>query len=159
MLTNNITRFLDQRKIHYTLHDLQTNEKLSAEEVAAVLSRPAEMIFKTIILGANKNTKPIAALVPANSKVDQKKLAAALNEKKVAPLTLVEAEEKTGMQAGGISPLGLVNKPFRIILDDSIKLHSTVIISAGARGWQIELKPEDLISLCKAKIKPITSHE
>ena len=158
MLTNNITRFLDQRKIVYTLHDLETSEKLSAVEVASQLNCPPERVFKTIILSpASGKGKLIAALVPASRKVDAKKLATALHEKKVSPLKHSEAEVVTGMLTGGISPLGLINKPFCIIADDSINSLETVMISAGERGWDIEIQPNALLSICKAQTKPISS--
>ena len=158
MLTNNITRLLTQRKIHFTMHDLGTTEKLGAVEVSNLLGKPEEKVFKTIIfMSVSGNGKFLAALVPANHQVDTKKLAAAVREKKVSPVKQVEAEETTGMQTGGISPLGLIHKPFRIIADDSINSLDTVIISAGQRGWQIELQPTDLLILCKAQTKPISA--
>lgn len=158
MLTNNITRLLDQRKIAYTLHDLETTEKLPAIDVAILLDLPPERVFKTIILSPTSGKgKLIAALVPASRKVDAKKLAAALHEKKVSPLKHSEAEVITGMLTGGISPLGLINKPFRIIADNSINSLETVMISAGERGWDIEIQPNALLSLCKAQTKPISS--
>jgi Cys-tRNA(Pro)/Cys-tRNA(Cys) deacylase len=157
MLSNNVTRFLNQRKISYTLHALNTDKKLSAIEVSDILKQPEAMIYKTIILSGSEKSKPIAAVVSAQTKVDLKKLANFVQEKKVMPLSLEKTEEITGMKTGGISPIGLINKPFRIIMDDSINSLSTVIISAGVRGWQVELSPADLIQLCNAQTKPIST--
>ena len=155
MLTNNTTRFLDQKKIAYYIHDLGTTEKVAAMEVSRKLQEPAHKIFKTILLSSKKG-KPIAVLVPANQKVDEKKVAAFLGRKKVFPMRQDEAEAASGMQAGGISPLGLWNKSFLILADESINSADTVIISAGIRGWQIEMNPNDLLNLCNAKTHPIS---
>jgi Cys-tRNA(Pro)/Cys-tRNA(Cys) deacylase len=126
-------------------------------EVATILNLPPAMIYKTIVLSGDSKSKPIAALVSAKDKVDLKSLANFVHQKKVTPLSLIKTEEITGMKTGGISPIGLINKPFRIIIDDSINLLSTVIISAGVRGWQVELPPVDLIKLCNAQTKPIST--
>jgi Cys-tRNA(Pro)/Cys-tRNA(Cys) deacylase len=159
MLTNNIIRLLNQKHIEYILHNLNTDEKVSAVEVAILLDQPNAKIFKTIIFRPEtKKEKWVAALVPANRQVDEKRLAAALNLKKLAAAKQSDAEQKTGMLSGGISPLGLINKAFLIVADDSINSLETVIISAGVRGWQIEMNVSDLLTLCKANVIPISTH-
>jgi Cys-tRNA(Pro)/Cys-tRNA(Cys) deacylase len=158
MLSNNIIRLLDQRNITYTLHDLKSYEKFSAIEVSQLLEQPVEIVYKTIILSSPANRgKLIAALVPSDKKVDSKKLAKILGLKKISPLRQIDAEARTGMQTGGICPLGLINQPFLIVVDDSINSLDTVIISAGTRGWQLELQTSDLLNLCNAQTKPIST--
>ena len=112
---------LDQKKIDYRLHDLHTEEKLSAVDVSVLIDVPPSHVFKTILLMPSTGKgKPIAALVPANFQVDVKLLAALLHEKKVTPMKQDDAETFSGMLTGGISPLGLLQKPIRIMIDDSI---------------------------------------
>jgi Cys-tRNA(Pro)/Cys-tRNA(Cys) deacylase len=155
MLTNNITRFLTRQSVQYAVHGLETTEKKSAIEVAQILNKPPEVIFKTIVLTTGPTNKAILALVPANCQVNTKAVAQNLNEKKVTMTAQSEAERLTGLQAGGISPLALRNKPFRVIIDQTINSLDSVIISAGVRGWQIELLPVDLITLTRAIVAPI----
>jgi Cys-tRNA(Pro)/Cys-tRNA(Cys) deacylase len=155
MLTNNITRFLSTQGVLFTLHSLQTTEKKSALEVAEILKKPPHVVFKTIVLTANQPNKPVLALVPADSQVDPKSVALTFKEKKTTITSQSEAERITGLLVGGISPLALRNKPFRVIIDQTINSLDSVIISAGVRGWQIELSPADLITLTRATIAPI----
>lgn len=156
MLTNNTTRFLTKHGIHYTVHGLQTTEKKSAVDVAKLLNKPSQCIFKTIVLTTGQTTKPVLALVPADRQVNAKAVALCLKEKKLMVSSQADAERITGLQVGGISPLALLNKPFRVIIDLTINSLNSVIISAGVRGWQIELAPADLIDLTNAIVAPIS---
>ncbi len=115
-IVNNVTRFLDLRKIKYTAYELPI-EKLGAIETARLLNIDSAIVFKTIVVTRDKPKKPLLVVVPGNSTVDLKLVAAALNEKKVYLPTEREAEELTGLQAGGISPLALINKGFQIVID------------------------------------------
>ena len=118
MTTNNVTRMLESRKVAFTALDVPV-QKLSALEVAELLNVLPETVFKTIVAKREKGGKPILALVPATGEVDNKALAAALNEKKVHVTSQAEAEALTGLRAGGISPLALVNKGFQVLIDSS----------------------------------------
>ena len=113
---NNITRFLDSRKIAYRALETPV-EKLGAVEAARFLGVPAETVFKTIVVTREKPKKPLLAVVPGPATVDLKRLAAALGEKKVHLPTEREAEQLTGLQAGGISPLALIHKGFQVVID------------------------------------------
>ena len=150
MVSNNITRLLDNRKIYYDVFEFP-KEKLGAKEVAQLLDVPPEIVFKSIVILRRGLGKPILAVVPGNKEVDLKALARAVGEKKVSPATQSEAEEMTGMQAGGISPLALVNRGFEILIDKSVLEFEAVYISGGERGLNIRLAGEDLIQLTRAK--------
>ena len=153
-LVNNVTRFLDSHKIKYEAFETLA-EKLGAEETARILNIPAEIVFKTIVVTREKPKKPVLAVVPGPSSVDLKLLAAALGEKKVHLPTEREAEQLTGLQAGGISPLALINKGFQVVLDSSARRHPSIHISGGQRGLNIKLSAEDLIKLTKARLASI----
>jgi len=150
MIKNNVTRLLDSRKIKYQAFELSA-EKHSAEETAVILGVDPNVVYKTIVIKREKG-KPILCMVPATSEVNLKKLAASLGEKKLHLPTQREAEELTGLQSGGISPLALLNKGFQICLDGSAQQHEEIHISGGQRGLNIRLGVKDLVSLTNARI-------
>lgn len=156
MIKNNVTRFLESRKVAYEAFELPA-DKHSAEETAALIGVPAEIVYKTIVIVREKKGKPILCLVPALAEVDLKKLAKALDEKKLVLPTQREAESLTGLQAGGISPLALLNKGFQICLDQSAQQHPQIHISGGQRGLNIRLAVSDLVALTNAKWVAVTA--
>ena len=155
-IKNNVTRFLDARKINYTTHELPP-EKLGALEAAAYLGVPPEQVYKTIVVTRPGKGKPILAVVPGPQEVDLKALAQAVGEKKVSLPTEKEAERLTGLQAGGISPLALINKGFVVIVDASAQEHGEIYISGGQRGLDIRLAVADLLKLTNARLATIVT--
>jgi Cys-tRNA(Pro)/Cys-tRNA(Cys) deacylase len=154
MIKNNVTRLLDARKISYTAFELPA-EKLGALETARLLSIPPEQVFKTIVVTRDGKGKPILAIVPGTGEVDLKALARAVGEKKVSLPTEREAEKLTGLQAGGISPLALLNRGFQMVLDSSAEMFDRIHVSGGQRGLNICLPVstlEDLIQPLVAEI-------
>ncbi|NUM47552.1 MAG: aminoacyl-tRNA deacylase [Anaerolineales bacterium] len=154
-MRNNITRLLDSKKITYEVFELSAEEKTGALETAAQLNIPPEMVFKTIVITRTVKGKPILAVVPAPSEVDLKLVAKAVNEKKVTLPTQKEAEQLTGLQAGGISPLALINKGFQVLLDQSAANFPEIHISGGQRGLNIRLPVKDLLHLTNGKLAEI----
>lgn len=150
-IINNVTRFLEARKVAYTAFETPV-EKLGAMETARILNIRPEMVFKTIVVTREKPRKAILAVIPGPSNVDLKLLAAALGEKKVHLPTEHEAEQLTGLQAGGISPLALINKGFQVVLDSSAENFSEIHVSGGQRGLNIRLPVMDLIKLTNARV-------
>ena len=153
MPANNVTRLLDARRIAYTAFELPA-EKLGAQETARRLGVPVEMVFKTIVVTRERG-KPILALVPGPASVDLKALAAALGEKKLYLPTEREAESLTGLQAGGISPLALIQRGFVTVLDASAEGLTVLHVSGGQRGLNIRLPVSDLIALTGARVAAI----
>lgn len=156
MPTNNITRLLDARKIAYQAFDLPA-EKLGALETAHLLNVTPGLIFKTIVVTREGKGKPILAVVPGDREVDLKLLAKALNEKKLHLPTEREAEQLTGLQAGGISPLALINKGFQVVIDSAAQAHSEIHVSGGQRGLNICLGVADLARLTNARYAPVSA--
>ena len=146
MVKNNITRLLDSRKISYTAFELPA-EKLGALETARHLGVPPEQVFKTIVVAREGKGKPILTIVPGSGEVDLKALARAVGEKKLHLPTEGEAEKLTGMQAGGISPLALLNRGFQMVLDSSAELYESIHISGGQRGLNIRLPVSALVEM------------
>jgi len=154
MIKNNVTRMLDARGILYTAYELPV-EKIGALETANLLGLDARLIFKTIVVTRDGKGKPILAVVPGDREVDLKALAQAVGEKKVHLPTQREAEELTGLQAGGISPLALLNRGFQVILDASAVDNSEIHISGGQRGLNLRLSTADFVSLTGARLAAI----
>ena len=152
---NNITRLLDSRKITYRVYETPA-EKLSAVEVAQLLDVSSDVVFKTIVVTPEKGKKPILAVIPGPEAVDVKLLAAFLGEKKVYLPSEREAEQITGLQAGGISPLALINKGFQVVIDSIAQSYSEIHISGGQRGINIKLPVPDLIKLTNARVSSIS---
>jgi Cys-tRNA(Pro)/Cys-tRNA(Cys) deacylase len=155
MKTNNVTRLLEARKIPYTAFELPA-EKLGAVEVAQILGVPAELVYKTIVVAREGKGKPILAVVPGPKEVDLKALAKAVAEKKVTLPTEREAERLTGLQAGGISPLALLNRGFQVVVDISAQSYAEIYISGGQRGLNIRLPTQALISIVNATLAEIS---
>jgi Cys-tRNA(Pro)/Cys-tRNA(Cys) deacylase len=155
---NNVTRFLDSRKVSYTAFETPA-EKLGARETAEFLNVPPDRVFKTIVVTREKPRKPILAVIPGPNTVDLKLLAACLGEKKVHLPTEREAEQLTGLQAGGISPLALINKGFQVVVDSAAQGYPEIHVSSGQRGLNIRLPVADLIKLTNARLAPISRIE
>jgi len=151
---NNVTRFLDSRKVSYTVFETPVG-KLGAQEIAEFLNVIPETVFKTIVVRRDKPKKPVLAVVPGLSTVDLKSLAAFLGEKKVYFPTEREAEQLSGLQAGGISPLALINKGFQVVIDSAVHNYSEVHVSGGQRGMNVRLPVVDLIKLTNARVASI----
>ena len=150
-IVNNVTRLLDARKIPYEAHEFPA-EKLGAVEVAQLMDVPPGQVFKTIVITREKPRKPLLAVVPGPLAVDLKLLAAFLGEKKVTLPTEREAEQLTGLQAGGISPLALINKGFQVVIDSMAQEYERIYISGGQRGLDIQVRVDDLVKLTNARV-------
>jgi len=156
MKPNNVTRLLDSRAIPYTPHELPP-EKLGALEAAQIIGVSPDEVFKTIVVVCEDKSgplrgRPILALTPGPLEVDLKALAKALGEKKLAVPPMKEAERLTGLQAGGISPLALLNRGFHIVIDETALLFDEVYVSGGQRGLNIRLPVTALIELTAAQL-------
>ena len=149
-IATNVTRLLDARKIPYTIFETPA-EKLGALETARFLDVSPDSVFKTIVLTRERPRKPLLVVVPGPREVDLKLLAAALGEKKVTLPSEREAESLTGLQAGGISPLALINKGFQVVIDSSAQALGEIHISGGQRGLNIKLPVEALAKLTNAR--------
>ncbi len=155
---NNVTRLLDQRHIDYEAFDLPA-EKLGARETAELLGISPALVFKTIVVTRDKPKKPLLVVVPGDAVVDLKLVAAAVGEKKVYLPTEREAEALTGLQAGGISPLALLNKGFRVLIDQNAQQYPEIHVSGGQRGLNIKIATSELIKLTGATCAPVSRPE
>ncbi len=124
------------------------------DEVVRELGRPAEQVFKTLIV--DLGGKLAMALVPVSHTLCLKALARAAKVKKAQMADIPSAERATGYIKGGISPLGQ-KKRLPAFIDSSAEQLDTLIVSAGRRGLQLELCPADLARLLGAHFATLRS--
>ena len=151
MAKTNAARILDRLHITYVIKTYAVDESnLSAEHVAKFLDMPAEQVFKTLVARTDKRVI-VLACVPGNSELDLKALGAAAGGKRAELVALKEVQLLTGYIRGGVSPLG-TKEPLPVYIDQSAKQWSTLSISAGQRGTQILIAPDDLCLAANAII-------
>ena len=141
-------RILEGKNIQYDLLAYPEDEK-DAEVVAKILDLSPVDVFKTLVV-VRRPAKPLLVMIPADKKVDLKKVARSTGEKKVKMASYQEAESLTGLQVGGISALALINMGFLPLLDRSAVEKKKIYVSAGKRGYQIGLDPQDLLAVTSA---------
>lgn len=140
--------------VDFTVHsyDHDPSHPSYGEEAAEALGVSPDRVFKTLV--ADVDGTLTVAVVPVAGSLDLKALAAAVGGKKAAMADPALAERTTGYVRGGISPLGQ-RKRLATVLDGSAAAHTTICVSAGRRGLEVELAPEDLARLTAATLAPI----
>jgi len=143
MAKTNAARILDAASIRYELREYEVDEDdLSAPRVAEKIGMPPEQVFKTLVARGDRSGV-LMACIPANTELDLKALAAASGNKKVELVAVKEVLPLTGYIRGGVSPIG-VRKPYPFYLDETAILFDVISVSAGIRGCQLVLAPDDL---------------
>ena len=148
------TLVLNAHKIAYTTHAYDHTGVTDGygADAAAALGVDTRRIFKTLITTVDGSL--VCAVVPVAGHLDLKALARAAHGKKAAMADVAAAQRATGYVIGGISPLGQRSR-LRVFLDSSATQHETVFVSAGRRGVQVELAPDDLRRVADAVTAPI----
>lgn len=145
----NVCRLLDAAGIEYAVIEYAVDESdLSAVHVADELGEDVDAVFKTIVLEGDK-TKHFVCVVPGACEVDLKKAARASGNKSCKPIAQKELLPLTGYIRGGCCPIGM-KKPFPTYIDETCLLSEKIYISAGQRGMQLRLNPQDLIDYVHA---------
>ncbi|MDN3020876.1 Cys-tRNA(Pro) deacylase [Streptomyces sp. S.PB5] len=145
---------LTAAEVPYTVHayDHDPAHPSYGEEAAEAMGVSPDRVFKTLV--ADVDGALTVAVVPVAGQLDLKALATAVGGKRATMADPTLAERTTGYVRGGISPLGQ-RKKLRTVLDASASAHTTICISAGRRGLEVELSPEDLTRLTEATVAPI----
>ncbi|MFP3896885.1 MAG: aminoacyl-tRNA deacylase [Anaerolineales bacterium] len=152
----NAMRILEAKGVPYEAYYF-SEDIHSAQGVAEVVGIPADHVYKTLVtLPTEGRVQPILAIVPGHRELDLKDLAAVAGEKKVRMASLEEAEDFTGLQVGGISPLALLQKAWPVFLDATAKEYDQILVSAGKRGINLKMAVKDLLSLTDARVVPIS---
>ena len=153
-MKTNAARQLDRFGIKYELRDYEVDpDHLEAELVADKIGLPYEKVFKTLLLRGDVNGLCLA-VIPANAEVNLKALATATGDRKMYMVPLKEVQPLTGYIRGGVTALAC-KKPYPVIIDSSAEYQDVISVSAGVRGTQILLKPEDYIRAVNATYAPI----
>lgn len=151
----NAARILDRLKIPYELIAYQADENdLSAVHLAAQLNQPVGQVFKTIVLQGDK-TGVFVCVVPGDLEVNFKLAASVSGNKKAETIALKDLLPLTGYIRGGCSPVGL-KKNYPVFLAQQAMDYEAIFISAGLRGLEFKLAPNDLIQAVNAKVSSLT---
>ena len=150
----NVARLLDRAKIAYELIPYTVDEdNLAATHVAEELGEDIATVFKTLILRGDRNGH-FVCVIPGDKEVDLKAAARVSGNKKADLIPMKELLPTTGYIRGGCSPIGL-KKPFPTIFHSSVLQHHRIYVSAGVRGLQIAIAPNDIISFVGATVADI----
>lgn len=147
-------QLLQRSNVAHTLHPYEHADsgKAYGLEAAQALGVPPERMFKTLL--ADVDGALVVGIVPVAGPLDLKALAKAVGGKRAAMADTADAERVTGYVVGGISPLGQ-RRRLPTVLDESAGTFATIYVSAGRRGLQVQLSPDDLGRLTNATIAPI----
>lgn len=150
----NAARKLDDLKITYRILEYEVDENnLDAVHVAASVGMPAGQVFKTLVVRGDK-TGVLFAVIPGNEELDLKAVARVSKNKKAELVALKEVLPLTGYIRGGCSPLG-AKKAYPVYLDQKSMEWEEIAISAGQRGMQLILNPNDLKNATNATVDSI----
>ena len=142
-------------KIEYTLHEYIHDPAAESFglEAAEKLNITEQRIFKTLVVILDNN-ELVEGIIPVGKKLSMKLIAKAMGAKKAAMADKLLVERATGYVLGGVSPLGQ-KKRLKTVIDSSALEYETIFVSAGRRGLEIELSPEDLTLLTGAMVAGI----
>lgn len=152
-------KLIQKAKVPFTIHEYEHNPATESygEEAAAALGINPEQVFKTLLVSLSGHKSSLGvAVVPVSHKLSLKLIAKALGAKKAEMADPKIAERTTGYIVGGISPLGQ-KKSLPTIIDISATRYDQINISAGKRGLEIELSPDNLATLTRGSFAAITA--
>ena len=145
----------EKAKIDFSVHQYEHDSSVASFglEASEKLGVSAATVFKTLVASLD-NGELVVAIIPVDQKLNLKAVAKASKAKKAKMAEPLDVERSTGYVLGGVSPLGQ-KKRLKTLLDDSAKAQSTIYVSAGRRGLEIELQPSDLLSLTNGQFVPL----
>ncbi len=150
----NAVRLLEQAGIAHELREYEVDpEDLAAESVALKIGLPAEQVFKTLVARGDR-VGVCLAVIPGNAQLDLKALARVAGARKVETVGLKEVQPLTGYIRGGVTALAC-KKDYPVYLDEAAQLFDVISVSAGRRGLQILLAPDDYIRAVAAEVGAI----
>ena len=151
----NVMRILEQNGIEYIPHEYpHPDGAMSGVDVAALIGEDADKVFKTLVArGSSKNL--YVFVIPVAATLELKKAAKAVGEKSIEMIKQAELLPNTGYIHGGCSPIGM-KKHYRTTIAEEVILVDSIIVSAGKIGFQVELKPENLIVATDATVADVT---
>jgi Cys-tRNA(Pro)/Cys-tRNA(Cys) deacylase len=150
MVITNVMRILEKQGIRFTSKEYEYDENdLSGVHAAEALGMPPEQVFKTLVARGDKQPYCVF-VIPVAEELDLKKCASVSGNKRVELIHVKELLPLTGYLRGGCSPIGM-KKKLPTYLDETALLFDVISISAGQRGVQVCVSPNDLTDLIQAK--------
>ena len=154
MTKTNAMRMLDRAKIKYDVLQYDYDESdLSGVHAAAALSLDPNQVFKTLVTRGGKNGLFVFC-IPVGAELDLKKCAKCAGVKSLEMIHVKELISLTGYMRGGCSPLG-AKKAYPVYMDESAILHEHIFVSAGQRGVQLRLNPDELLRAVAGQYAPL----
>ena len=153
MTKTNAMRLLESHGVAFQVREYDVDpDDLSAESVAAKIGMPIEQVFKTLLARGDRNGL-VFAVIAGNTELDLKALAKGAGDRKIDLVAVKELQPLTGYLRGGVTALA-ARKDFPVFLDETAELFDLISVSAGQRGLQILLNPQDYLRITAATPGP-----
>ena len=155
-MKTNGARYLESLNIAFELREYEVDpDDLSAITVAKKIGMPAEQVFKTLLTTGGPH-EFVFAVIPGDAELDFKKLARAAGLRKAEMVSLKDVQPLTGYIRGGVTIFG-AKKSFPVYVDETAILFDTISVSAGTRGTQLILSPDDYLRAAQALDVPVVT--
>ena len=155
MNTTNAMRMLMKANIPFETSEYAVDESdLSGVHAAHELGVDPDSMFKTLVARGDKKGLSVFC-IPVAEELDLKKAAAITGDKKIEMIHVKELLNLTGYIRGGCSPIGM-KKKYPTYIDETAILFDEIYVSAGIRGQQVILNPEDLRGITDAAFADLT---
>lgn len=150
----NAMRILEKAGISYNTYEYDNKDgKIDGISVAEKLGQPVDQVYKTLVTQGTSREYYVF-IIPVAKELDLKAAARSVGEKSVSMIKVADINKITGYIRGGCSPIGM-KKKYKTVLDSSCNDQEKIIVSAGKIGHQIELEPNDLISVTECTVEKI----
>lgn len=149
MTKTNAVRILESHGITFSLHTYEVDDDLSGETVARKINAIPDSVFKTLVT-VGSDRQHYVFCIPVTAGLDMKKAAKASGNKSIEMLRMADLLNVTGYIRGGCSPIAM-KKQFPTFIDETAMLFDEIYCSAGIRGMQIKIAPEDLLKVISAE--------
>lgn len=151
-------RILESEKIDFKAHHYEANDgAIDGISVAAKMGQPTEQVYKTLVTVSPQKVYYVF-VIPVAKELDLKAAARSVGAKSVEMIKVADINKVTGYIRGGCSPVGM-KKQYKTVIDESCMDVDTMFVSAGKIGYQVEIKPEDLIKVVGAEVAGICMAE
>ncbi len=150
----NSMRFLESHDVAYTVHtydDTITNGVGAAQ----AMGLSPEQVYKTLVVQLKANEHALV-MIASDRTLDLKRFARSIGQKKASMTTKRGAETVTGLKTGGIGALALTHKRWGVYVDQAAEAHETILVNAGQRGVNLEVKVADLVQALNAKVVDVS---
>ena len=153
-MKTNAARLLDKLGISYEVREYPVDpENLAAENVAEKIGMPLAQVFKTLVVRGDRHGV-LLAVISGDLELDMKALARLSGDKKVEMAPLRDVQPLTGYLRGGVTALAC-KKSYPVLADERIQTYTAIAVSAGVRGAQLILAPQDYLRAAQATVGPI----